>query len=77
MGKVEERAAREFDAVCAERGVVAGLNELERLVREAGGRRDRALKGEGRGEGMGMGDGGEGYVPYVCSLCLGCEWWGG
>lgn len=47
---VEARATAEFEDICREREVVAGLNELERLVAEAKGRRER---GEGGG---GMGD---------------------
>lgn len=41
---VEERARREFDEILKERDVVAGLNELERLVAEAKGRRQRGVK---------------------------------
>lgn len=47
---VEARATAEFEEICREREVVAGLNELERLVAEARGRRER---GESEG---GMGD---------------------
>lgn len=47
---VEERARREFDEILKERDVVAGLNELERLVAEAKGRKERGLK-EGKGVG--------------------------
>lgn len=46
---VEERARREFDEILKERDVVAGLNELERLVAEAKGRRQRGVK-----EGLGV-----------------------
>lgn len=38
---VEERAKREFEEILTERDVVAGLNELERLVGEAKIRRER------------------------------------
>lgn len=38
---VEETAKREFEEIMAERDVVRGLNELERLVGEAKGRRER------------------------------------
>lgn len=46
------RARREFDDIMVERDVVVGLNELERLIGEAKGRRER----EGERE---KGDGGE------------------
>ena len=45
-----ERATREFEEICRERGVVGGLNELERLVGEGEGRRDRVLREGGEGE---------------------------
>lgn len=38
---VDERAKREFEEILTERDVVAGLNELERLVGEAKIRRER------------------------------------
>lgn len=43
------RARREFDDIMVERDVVAGLNELERLVAEARARneRDKETGGEG------------------------------
>lgn len=47
---VETRATAEFEEICNEREVVAGLNELERLVAEARGRKER---GEAEG---GIGD---------------------
>lgn len=46
------RARREFDDIMAERDVVVGLNELERLIGEARGRREREKEKE-------KGDGGE------------------
>lgn len=45
------RARREFDDIMAEREVVAGLNELERLIGEAKGRRERGRGKEGEGGG--------------------------
>lgn len=42
---VEARATAEFEDICREREVVAGLNELERLVAEARGRRERGESG--------------------------------
>lgn len=45
------RARREFDDIMAERDVVAGLNELERLVAEARARREREKEG-GNGGGV-------------------------
>lgn len=44
---VEARATAEFEEICNEREVVAGLNELERLVGEARGRRERGDGGAG------------------------------
>lgn len=46
--KVAASAHKEFEEIMAEREVVAGLNELERLVGEA---RGRAGKGGGKGDG--------------------------
>lgn len=43
------RARREFDDIMAERDVVVGLNELERLVLEARERKEREKKGGGEG----------------------------
>jgi len=46
--KIEESAKREFEDILAEREVVRGLNELERLVGEAGRRRrEGVLEGPG------------------------------
>lgn len=42
---IEARACAEFEAILVERDVVAGLNELERLVGEARARKER---GDGR-----------------------------
>ncbi|KAL9117733.1 MAG: hypothetical protein Q9187_005727, partial [Circinaria calcarea] len=39
--RIEERADSEFEDICRERDVVRGLNELERLVAEARGRKER------------------------------------
>lgn len=44
---VEARVTAEFEEICREREVVAGLNELERLVAEARGRRERGESGGG------------------------------
>lgn len=44
---VQARATAEFEDICRERDVVAGLNELERLVAEARGRRERGDGGGG------------------------------
>ncbi len=43
------RARREFDDIMAERDVVAGLNELERLVAEARARKEREKEGGSEG----------------------------
>lgn len=40
------RARREFDDIMLERDVVVGLNELERLIGEARGRRERERERE-------------------------------
>lgn len=42
--KVEASAKKEFDDIMVERDVVAGLNELERLVTEAKSRKDRGVE---------------------------------
>jgi kinetochore protein NNF1 len=39
--KLEKAAAGEFEDICKEKGVVAALNELDRLVKEGEARRDR------------------------------------
>ncbi len=46
VGGIEEKSRREFEEILAEKDVVGGLNELERLVGMARGRR------EGGGEGV-------------------------
>lgn len=42
--KVEASAKKEFDDIMVERDVVAGLNELERLVGEARSRKERGVE---------------------------------
>ncbi|KAL9596949.1 MAG: hypothetical protein Q9219_005460 [cf. Caloplaca sp. 3 TL-2023] len=42
--KVEASAKKEFEDIMIERDVVAGLNELERLVSEAAGRKNRGVE---------------------------------
>ncbi|KAL8941196.1 MAG: hypothetical protein Q9211_001910 [Gyalolechia sp. 1 TL-2023] len=42
--KVEASAKKEFDDIMVERDVVAGLNELERLVAEARSRKERGVE---------------------------------
>lgn len=44
MTKVEASAKKEFDDIMVERDVIAGLNELERLVSEAKGRKERGVE---------------------------------
>ncbi len=46
---IDVRARREFDDIMAERDVVAGLNELERLVAEARARKEREKEGGSEG----------------------------
>jgi kinetochore protein NNF1 len=47
--KLEESAKAEFEGVIRERDVVRGLNELDRLVGEARGMRERDME-SGKGE---------------------------
>lgn len=47
--KIDESSKREFEDIMQERDVVRGLNELERLVGEAGRRREMGVL-EGPGE---------------------------
>lgn len=48
VAQVEDKAKREFEEILGEKDVVAGLNELERLV---GGARARKERGDGGGMG--------------------------
>lgn len=64
--KLEESARAEFADIVRERDAVGLLNELDRLVGEARGRRDHRASGEGEGEGAGQGD--IAYVPFCCFI---------
>ncbi|KAI9880716.1 MAG: hypothetical protein M1830_000999 [Pleopsidium flavum] len=74
--RFEELAKGEFESVLVERSVVEGLNGLDRLVAEAGRRRERGGMGGGSASASASASGvGEGQVPYVMSflpgtLCL-------
>lgn len=46
---IEEKSVREFEEILAERDVVRGLGELERLVGEARGRMVENVKEGGKG----------------------------
>lgn len=70
--KLEESARAEFEDIIRERDAVGQLNELDRLVGEARGRKEEEEEGESGGEGvvvyvvLFLGDGGRGGGANCC-----------
>lgn len=71
-GKLEENVKKEWEGILEERGVVPGLNELDRLVAEAKTRRERETGMGKQAEVLGVTVKGVAYVnrlSFVASRC--------